>query len=100
MGVDQVNLVDSGSLSYSPINSDSTSKLFLAGLVGFFVSAAIIAIVIITDDKIKVPDDVERYLGLPVLGATPFAEKINTKKEYAAQSHKSSGSRSARSAGK
>ena len=100
MGVDQVNLVDSGSLSYSPIKSDSTSNLFLAGLVGFFVSVAIIAIVIITDDKIKVPDDVERYLGLPVLGATPFVEKINTKKGYAAQSHKSSGSRSARSAGK
>lgn len=99
MGVDQVNLVDSGSLSYAPINSGSASKLFLAGLAGFFVSAAIIAVVIITDDKIKMPEDVERYLGLPVLGATPFAEKVNMKKEYAAQSHKS-GSRSARSAGK
>lgn len=96
MGVDQVNLVDSGSLSYSPINSDGTVKLFLAGLVGFFISAAVIAVVIIVDDKIKVPEDVERYLGLPVLGATPFAEKINTKREYAAQGHRSGQSRSAR----
>jgi len=30
------------------------------------------------DDKIKTPDDVEHYLGLSVLGTTPFSKDLGS----------------------
>ncbi len=71
LGIDQVNIIDKGTYSQKPSNSMVTPitpaiTLFVAVLVyGVFV------LMHIFDDKIKTPDDVEKYLELNVLGVIP-----------------------------
>ena len=42
---------------------------------------AIVIIIYLTNDTIKVEEDVERYLGLSVLGSIPYSEKESRSKK-------------------
>ena len=45
------------------------------------IAMAIVIIIYLTNDTIKVEEDVERYLGLSVLGSIPYSEKESRSKK-------------------
>jgi capsular polysaccharide biosynthesis protein len=57
--------------SASPSNIHTTRNAVLAAMVGAIFACAVLIVVFMFDDKIKTPDDVDRYLGLSVLGVIP-----------------------------
>lgn len=65
----------SGAIPGSPSNANSTRNALIFGIVGAILVCAILVIIFIFDDKIKTPDDVEKHLGLSVLGAIPEIEE-------------------------
>ena len=52
--------------------------VLLAALCGLAASVGIITVMYILDDSIRSEEDVERYLGLSVLGVIPESQEINT----------------------
>jgi capsular polysaccharide biosynthesis protein len=71
LGIDQVNLVDEGKYNANPANPMVTALTPIATLVAVVVVYGIYVLMYVLDDKIKTPDDVEKYLGLTVLGLIP-----------------------------
>ena len=79
-GADTVKTVktkisSSGSVPGGPSNANATRNALIFGIVGAILICAILVIVFIFDDKLKTPDDVEKYLGLSILGAIPEIEE-------------------------
>ncbi len=83
LGINQVNLIDEGTYSEIPSNSMITPYSYVAALLAAVVTFGIYVLIYILDDKIKSADDVEKFLGLTVLGLIP-----NFKEEYGAWSRK------------
>ncbi len=71
LGINQVNLVDKGTYSETPSNSMITPVVVVAPVLAAVAVFGIYVLVFVLDDKIKTPDDVEKYLGLTVLGLIP-----------------------------
>lgn len=76
--VDYVSIVDTGSLSTTPSNISIARSMVLAAFAGALICAFVIVVRTLMDDKIKTPDDVEFYLGMSVLGTTPFSKSIES----------------------
>ena len=66
----------SGSLPGGPSNANATKNSAIFGVVGAVIICAILVIIFIFDDKIKTPDDIEKQLGLSVLGAIPEIDEV------------------------
>ena len=47
----------------------------IGGLLGILLAAAVVLIVYLTNDTVKTPEDVEKYLGLSVLGTIPYSSE-------------------------
>ena len=71
MGQDLVKQVDIAREPQSPSNPISVMKVLLIAFVAGLAVYGLYFIKFILDDKISSPDDVERYLGLNVLGSIP-----------------------------
>lgn len=72
MNTEAVNVVEEANLPIEPSGPKTIRNTALGGIVGAFLAIAIIMIIYITDDTIKGPDDVEKYLGVSVLGSIPM----------------------------
>lgn len=71
-----VTPVDEGSINSTPSNINLPLSMIFAAIAGILASVAAITIRTVMDDKIKTPDDIERYLGLSVLGTTPYIKEF------------------------
>lgn len=67
----KTKISSSGKIPSSPSNKNSTRNAILFGIIGAVAICAILLVIFIFDDKIKTPDDIEKQLGLSVLGAIP-----------------------------
>ena len=54
-------------------------------ILGVIIAMAVVIIIYLTNDTIKVEEDVERYLGLSVLGSIPYSEKESRSKKQKAR---------------
>ena len=54
----------------------------IGGLLGFVLACAIIIIRFMLNDSIKTGEDVEKYLGLNVLGMIPLEEGVSKRKTH------------------
>ena len=80
MGVDQVNIVDAGTYSKIPSNSAVPTWCYIIAIGAAALVYAICLLKYMFDDKINTPDDVEKYVGLSVLGVIPDASDKPGKK--------------------
>ena len=73
MKVDTIvtTISSSGSVPSSASNANATRNAIIFGAIGAVLVCAVLVIIFIFDDKIKTPDDIEKQLGLSVLGAIP-----------------------------
>lgn len=83
MGFDQVRVLDEGTLNYAPSNSVSILIPVALALVAGLLIYAIALFVKLNDDRITCAEDIEKHMGLSVLGEIPaFSSGGKTKKYY------------------
>ena len=96
MNTEAVNVVEEANLPTEISSPKIVRDTAIGAVIGAFIAVMIIIIIYIMDDTIKNPDDVERYLGISVLGSIPVldeevvsgkASKRKKKKKAAAHSH-------------
>jgi hypothetical protein len=84
MDAELVNIVQPGNVPEAPSSPAVMRNTIIALILAVFATCAIIIIRYIMDDTIKTSEDVERYLGISVIGSIPiFGEEAmaNRKKK-------------------
>lgn len=69
-----VSVIEEATVPRGPIKPRKTINLVVSVLVGLFVGVGVALTIEYFDTTVKTPDDVERYLGLPVIGIVPMFE--------------------------
>lgn len=72
-----VSVVDAAEPSLFPYKPNLMANLLVGLVAGLLLGAAIVVALEVMDDSIKFPDEVERILGLPLMGIIP---KLNRKR--------------------
>jgi uncharacterized protein involved in exopolysaccharide biosynthesis len=67
-----VSVIEEAPVPRAPIKPRKTINLIVSVLVGLFVGVGVALTIEYFDTTVKTPDDVERYLGLPVIGIVPL----------------------------
>jgi uncharacterized protein involved in exopolysaccharide biosynthesis len=67
-----VSVIEEAPAPRAPIKPRKAINLIVSVLVGLFVGVGVALTIEYFDTTIKTPDDVERYLGLPVIGIVPL----------------------------
>lgn len=81
MNIDAVNTVEDANLPIKPSSPNKKRNLLIGLMAGFVLSAGLIVLRSIMDDTVKNSDDVEKYLGVPVMGMIPNSESTDITKE-------------------
>jgi len=63
------------SLGGYPISSNNLRKVAIAGVLGGMIGLFIIFLIEYLDNKVKTPQDMEKYFNIPVLGIIPNENK-------------------------
>ncbi|MCH4890312.1 capsular biosynthesis protein [Acidaminobacter sp. JC074] len=71
MQINNVQVIDSAEVPVNPVSPRVKMNIAIAGVLGVMVSVFIIFIMEAFDNTIKIPEDVDRYLELPVIGMIP-----------------------------
>lgn len=69
--IENVSIIDSAIISDIPYNVHILKQFLIGGALGFVLSSAIILFFFYLDDTIKTEEDIERKIGLAVLGSVP-----------------------------
>lgn len=77
----EVQVVDDPTLPEKPVKPKKALTLVLAFLLGLFGSSGFVIARELMNRTIKTSDDVETYLGLPVLAQVPSGESLDEAKE-------------------
>ena len=75
MNTEAVNVVEEANLPTEISSPKTIRNTAIGGVIGAFIAVMFIVIIYIMDDTIKNPDDVEKYLGLSVLGSIPVLDE-------------------------
>lgn len=81
MDIEAVNVVDTANIPNEKASPSLAKNGVIGGLLGVIIAMAAVIIIYLTNDTIKVEEDVERYLELSVLGSIPFSEKESRSKK-------------------
>lgn len=81
MDIEAVNVVDTANIPNEKASPSLAKNGVIGGLLGVIIAMAAVIIIYPTNDTTKVEEDVERYLGLSVLGSIPFSEKESRSKK-------------------
>ena len=76
LGVQDVAIMQLGSVSTSPSSPNMSKNIILGALAGMFAVCAIIALVSLFSNKLTTVEDVEKYLGITVLGSIPDIKTV------------------------
>ncbi|WP_195932051.1 YveK family protein [Turicibacter sanguinis] len=80
MEIDNVSTIDTAKAPESPVKPNKLMNVAIASVLGAMVSVGLVFVLELLDRTYKTPTDVERHLGLPIIGAIPDMELAkNTK---------------------
>lgn len=88
MDVDAVNVVETANIPNEPASPSLVKNGILGGVLGVVLSVIIILAVYLSNDTVKTPEDVERYLQLSVLGNIPLMDKEKNPKNRREESQR------------
>ena len=80
MTVDNVSTIDTAVAPENPVKPNKLMNVAIAGVLGVMVSVGLVFVLEFLDRTYKTPTDVERHLGLPIIGAIPDMELAKTGK--------------------
>lgn len=66
-----VEVIDKAILPENPIKPNKVMNILIAAVLGIMIGLFIVFILEYMDNKIKTPQDVEKYINLPILGVIP-----------------------------
>lgn len=75
MNIDNVQVIDRAEIPLEPSKPKPRLNMILGGLMGITVGLGIIFLLEYLDNTVKTPDDIEKYLGLNLLGTIPYIDK-------------------------
>lgn len=81
MNIDAVNVVEPANIPEQKSSPSISKNGIIGGLLGVLLAVAIILIAYLSNDTIKTQEDVERYLGLSILGTIPLTENNRKQKK-------------------
>lgn len=81
MKSDPPTTVEEAEVSEEPVSPSLIKNGLLGFAAGFLLLSAVLAAQFLINDRIRTEEDVERYLGAPVLAAIPAKRKNQRKKE-------------------
>ena len=93
MDIDAVNVVETANIPDQQSSPCISKNGIIGVLLGVLLSVAIILIAYISNDTVKTQEDVEKYLGLSVLGTIPLTETDRKKKKKKQKQKKARGRR-------
>lgn len=71
MEVTPPKIIQKGEIPTVKTGPSMTKNTLLGILIGFLISGGIVVLMTIMDDTIKCEDDIEKYLGIPMLASVP-----------------------------
>ncbi|WP_213819025.1 YveK family protein [Garciella nitratireducens] len=74
MKVDNVSIIEQAVAPTTPVKPNKMLNIAIGGVLGLMVSIFIVFLKEYLDNTIKTPEDVQKYLELPVLGTIPMQE--------------------------
>ncbi|MHB1391557.1 MAG: YveK family protein [Clostridia bacterium] len=77
MRVENVQVVDTAKVPDSPIKPRPTMNIAIAFMIALMTGVGVAFLLEYLDHTIKTPQDVEKYLELPVIGVIPDAANMN-----------------------
>lgn len=75
MKIENIQVIDEARVPTSPIKPRPKLNMAISAVLGLMISVFIIFLLEYLDNTIKTPSDVERHLGLPILGMIPKSSK-------------------------
>ena len=75
MNIEAVNTVEDANIPSYPISPNTMQNTVVGGMAGGIIIIAILIITYLTNDAIQTNDDIEKHLGLSVLGIIPLKEE-------------------------
>lgn len=93
MNTEAVNVVDEANIPTRKSSPKTKRNVIIAGLLGILLAVAFYGVIFMTNDKIITSEDIERYLGLSILGTLPLEkqevkDKKSRKKKMKKMRHK------------
>ena len=83
MEIGDIRIIDEARIPNSPIKPNKKLNLAIGGILGLMLGVMLTFFLEYMDNTIKTTDDIERYLGLPVLGLIPkVTQKTKRKRAY------------------
>ena len=74
MEVQSVSTIDVAKVPVSPVSPNKLMNIAIATVLGMMVSVGLVFVLEFLDRTYKTPTDIERHLGIPILGAIPDIE--------------------------
>ncbi len=75
MKLDNVQIIDVAKIPENPVKPRPLFNIAIAGVLGVMLGIGVVFLIEYLDNTIKSPEDIERYIGLPVLGIIPMSEQ-------------------------
>lgn len=72
-----VEVIDTAITPVNPIKPNKVMNVAIAAVLGMMIGLFIVFLLQYMDNKIKTPQDIEKHLGLPVLGAIPNEDLVS-----------------------
>lgn len=88
MNVEAVNLVYEAEAPLHKSGPSLTKNTVLAAALGMVAAIGVLVVIYVLDDTIRTEEDVERYLGLSVLGVIPISSEMGSLAKNAGTSTK------------
>lgn len=82
MKTDEPTVVEVAHRPDSPIKPEKMKNIVVAFLLGVIISALIVIVTYVLNDKIKGAEDIEKYLGLNTLAQVPLEGKSKHKEKH------------------
>lgn len=101
LGMDSVNVYSKADLQRTPCNAFGIKTYALGAIAAALIVYVVYVVKFLLDDKIRTAEDVEKYLGLAVLGDIPnFSDSKSGKGKYYKYQHKDKKSQNSKKGGR
>ena len=79
MDQEEPNLIQKGYIDQKPVSPSVGKNTVIGALIGLLASSAVIIVRYLMNDKVEVPDDLEK-IGLNVLGSLPYEDNDSSRR--------------------
>lgn len=76
MKIENVQVIDIAQAPKAPISPRPTLNMAIAAVLGLMAGVFIAFLIEFLDNSIKTPEEIEKHLGLPVMGAIPMIKEL------------------------